>query len=142
MIAPLEKRFLDARRVGHLATANAKGVPHVVPVCYAVTDNAVYITIDEKPKQGDVSRMKRVRNIIENPAVALMVDRYNEDWSRLGWVMLRGVAEILLDGTEHALAQGLLRERYPQYRVMRLEKLPVIVIRVTRATSWGVLDEA
>ena len=142
MIAPLEKRFLDARRVGHLATANAKGVPHVVPVCYAVTDNAVYITIDEKPKQGDGSRMKRVRNIIENPAVALMVDRYNEDWSRLGWVMLRGVAEILLDGTEHALAQGLLRERYPQYRVMRLEKLPVIVIRVTRATSWGVLDEA
>ncbi len=137
MIAPLEKTFLEARRIGHLATADAGGVPHVVPVCYAVTATDAYITIDEKPKHGDITRMKRLRNIIANPNVALVVDHYEEDWSRLGWVMLRGRAEILAAGTEHAAAQALLRARYAQYRAMRLEELPVIAIRVTRATSWG-----
>lgn len=141
MIPPREKEFLEARRVGHLATADRAGVPHVVPVCYAVMDSAAYISIDEKPKQGDVTRMKRLRNIADNPAVALTVDRYDEDWSRLGWVMLRGAAEILTSGAEHGMAQALLRGRYAQYRAMRLEDLPVIAIRVTRVTSWGALGE-
>ena len=141
MIGVAEKKFLDARRVGHLATADAAGAPHVVPVCYAATDTAAYITIDEKPKNADVARMKRLRNIAENPAVALVVDRYDEDWARLGWVMLRGPAEILADGDEHAMAQANLRARYPQYRAMRLEELPVIAIRVTRVTSWGALGD-
>lgn len=141
MILSVEKQFLEARRVGHLATADRFGAPHVVPVCYAVTDDAAYISIDEKPKQGDIPRMKRLRNIAENPAVALTVDRYDEDWSHLGWVMLRGVAEILQDGAEHDAAQALLRARYPQYHAMRLQELPVIAIRVTRATSWGRLRE-
>lgn len=141
MIGARERRFLDARRVGRLATADRAGEPHVVPVCYAVTATAAYITIDEKPKTGDVTRMKRLRNITENPAVALVVDRYDEDWSRLGWVMLRGPAEILHGGAEHAAAQALLRGRYAQYRAMRLEGLPVIAIRVARITGWGALDD-
>ncbi len=142
MIGPREQQFLRARRVGHLATADAAGAPHLVPVCYAVTDTAAYISIDEKPKQGDVARMKRLRNIAENPTVALTVDRYDDtDWSRLGWVMLRGQAEILAGGAEHDAAQALLRERYPQYRAMRLEDLPVIAIRVARVSSWGALDD-
>lgn len=137
MIGAAEQQFLNTRRVGHLATADAVGHPHVVPVCFAVTDDAAYITIDEKPKHGDIARMRRLRNILANPSVALVVDHYEEDWSRLGWVMLRGRAEILADGAEHAAAQALLRTRYPQYRAMRLAALPVIAIRVTRATSWG-----
>ena len=141
MIGDVERRFLDALRVGHLATADAGGQPHVVPVCYAVSGDAAYITIDEKPKSGDVARMKRLRNIAENPAVALVVDRYDEDWARLGWVMLRGPAAILAGGDEHAMAQALLRARYPQYRAMRLEELPVIAIRVTRVISWGALGD-
>ena len=139
MIPQAERHFLDAQRVGHLATADARSAPHVVPVCYVVSDSAAYITIDEKPKQGAPARMKRLRNITENPTVALVVDRYDEDWSRLGWVMLRGAAEILTGGAEHASAQALLRARYPQYRAMNLADLPVIAIRIARVSHWGEL---
>jgi PPOX class probable F420-dependent enzyme len=139
MIAPLEKFFLNAGRVGHLATADRAGRPHVVPVCYAVTETAAYITIDGKPKHADIARMKRLRNIVENPAVALVVDRYDEDWSRLGWVMLRGAAEILPGGPEHDQAQALLCERYKQLRAMDIANLPVIAMRIARVTSWGAL---
>jgi len=84
--------------------------------------------------------LKRVRNIIENPQSAFIVDHYDEDWRRLGWVMLRGNAEILYDGAEHDRAQELLRGRYPQYRAMQLTELPVIALRIARATSWGDLS--
>lgn len=134
-----QRRFLEAGRVGHLATANAHGVPHVVPVCYAVAGDALYITIDEKPKHAVGQPIKRIANILENPAVAVCVDRYDEDWRRLGWVMLRGCAEILTDGAEHDAAQEFLRTRYIQYRSMRLDALPVIALRIKRLTSWGEL---
>src|SRR5215469_12754673 len=94
-----ERCFLTAARVAHLATADRAARPHVVPVCFALDGASLYITIDEKPKRG--ARLKRLRNIEENPEVALVADRYDEDWTRLGWVMLRGHAEILLGGTEH-----------------------------------------
>ena len=132
--------FLEAERVGHLATADARGAPHVVPVCYAVRGEALYITVDEKPKRASARPLKRIANILANPAVAVGVDRYNEDWSRLGWVMLRGLAEILMDGAEHDAAQNLLRQRYTQYRAMRLEDLPVIALRITTVTAWGRLE--
>jgi PPOX class probable F420-dependent enzyme len=131
-----QRRFLEGRRVAHLATADADATPHVVPVCFALHENAVYVTIDQKPK-GEPRSLKRLRNIAENPAVALVVDRYDEDWSRLGWVMLRGQAQILDNGAEHDLAQDLLRSRYPQYRLMQLAELPVIAIRIERVASWG-----
>jgi PPOX class probable F420-dependent enzyme len=131
-----ERRFVDARRVGHLATADKRGVPHVVPVCFALVDDTVYVTIDQKPK-GDPRRLKRLRNIAENPAAAFVVDRYDEDWRRLGWVMLRGRTEILDRGAEHDRAQDLLRRRYPQYRPMQLTDLPVIAIHIERVVSWG-----
>lgn len=134
-----QRRFLDAGRVGHLATADSGGVPHVVPVCYAVAGATVYITIDEKPKRRDIP-LKRVRNLLENPRFSFVVDRWDEDWSRLGWVMLRGAAEILESGAEHDRAQALLRERYPQYRTMALEDLPVLALRITSATGWGNLS--
>jgi PPOX class probable F420-dependent enzyme len=139
MLSEQQARFLARRRVGHLATADARGAPHVVPVCFVVNERALYITIDQKPK-GDPRGLKRLRNIIENPATAFIADRYDEDWTRLGWIMLRGPAEVLADGAEHDRAQALLRQRYRQYQGMELDGLPVIAIRIQRVTSWGDLS--
>ena len=139
MISEQQARFLASCRVGHLATANARATPHVVPVCFVVSDGALYITIDQKPK-GDFRGLRRLRNIIENPVAVFVADRWDEDWSRLAWVMLRGPAEILADGAEHDQAQALLRSRYPQYLRMTLAGLPVIAMRIERVTSWGDLS--
>ena len=139
MLSEPQARFLASCRVGHLATADAQAIPHLVPVCFVVSGGALYITIDQKPK-GDVRALKRLRNITENPVASFVADRWDEDWSRLGWVMLRGPAEILGDGVEHDRAQALLRSRYPQYRGMELDGLPVIAIRIERVTSWGNLS--
>jgi PPOX class probable F420-dependent enzyme len=139
MLSEHQERFLGSRRVGHLATADARAAPHLIPVCFVVTEGAVYITIDQKPK-GDPRALKRLKNILENPVAAFVADRYDEDWTRLGWVMLRGPAEILADGAEHDRAQALLRSRYEQYRGMELDGLPVIAIRIERVTSWGNLS--
>ena len=141
MLSDRERRFLAGQRVAHLATADARAVPHVVPVCFALAESTLYITIDAKPKRLSASALKRVRNILENPAVAIVVDRYDEEWTRLGWVMLRGQAEILAAGTEHDAAQLLLRFRYPQLAVMQIAHLPVIAARIARVTSWGNLAD-
>jgi PPOX class probable F420-dependent enzyme len=132
-----ERKFLLTQRVAHLATADGRAVPHVVPVCFAVEQGTLYITIDEKPKRVAGAALKRVRNIEQNPTVAIVVDRYDEDWTRLGWVMLRGRAEILREGTEHDHAQELLRARYRQLAAMRIAEQPVIAVRLERVTSWG-----
>ena len=130
------RAFLAGRRVAHLATADAAGIPTGGPVCFALAGDTVYMTIDRKPKSG--RPLKRLRNIAENPNVTLTADRYDdEDWSRLCWVMVRGRAEILADGAEHDEAQALLRAKYRQYRAMDLAPLPVIAIRIERATSWS-----
>ena len=110
-----------------------------MPVCFAVGDDALYITIDQKPK-GNPRALKRLRNIADNPAAAFVADHYDEDWSRLGWVMIRGRAEILEAGAEHDDAQQLLRTRYRQYQMMAIDDLPVIAIRIERVTSWGTLS--
>jgi PPOX class probable F420-dependent enzyme len=139
LLTPIQRRFLDSLPVARLATADRHGAPHVIPVCFALEGASLYVTIDEKPK-GTHRELKRLRNIAENPQVAVVVDRYHSDWSRLGWVMLRGRAEILREGAEHDRAQELLRARYPQYAMMALAPLPVIALRISRATSWGALD--
>ena len=141
MLSQAQGRFLAARRVVHLATADARGVPHVAPVCFAIANRTLYITIDEKPKRRSGRPLKRLRNIAENPAVALVADRYDEDWTRLGWIMLQGKAELLSPGgAEHARAQLLLRERYRQLHAMHIESLPVIALRVEHVISWGDLS--
>lgn len=140
MLSDSERAFVEAQRVAHLATADGQGVPHVVPVCFALDGVTLYIAIDEKPKVGEAGRLKRLRNIAENAAVAVVIDRYDEDWTRLGWVMVRGTAEILERGDEVALAHALLRERYRQYQAMTLEGLPVIAMRIERVGRWGMLD--
>lgn len=145
MVGERQRRFLNERRVGHLATADKSGAPHLIPVCYAIAvdpngGDSLYITIDEKPKRQEMP-LKRLRNILENPQAAFVVDRWDEDWRRLGWVMLRGRAEILETGPEHDHAQALLIARYPQYRAMNLAGLPVIALRIARATDWGDLSD-
>jgi PPOX class probable F420-dependent enzyme len=134
-----QRGFLDRSRVAHLATAGRDGAPHLVPVCFCLDGESLYITVDEKPKRSDAP-LKRVRNIQENPAVAVTVDRWDEDWTRLAWIMLRGRADILSDGEEHDRAQDHLCLRYQQYRGMNLTPLPVIAVRISRVLSWGVLS--
>ena len=131
-----ERAFLDGQRVAHLATVDGAGIPYVGPVCFTLAGDTIYMSIDRKPKSG--RPLKRLRNIAENPHVALTADHYDDDdWTRLRWVMVRGRAEILESGAEHDEAQALLRAKYPQYRAMDLAPLPVIAIRIERATSWS-----
>src|SRR5215813_6291609 len=137
MVSDGERRFLAQQRIAHLATADRRAVPHVVPVCFAMFERTLYITIDEKPKRRPAAALKRLRNIAENSAVAVIVDRYDEDWARLGWVMLHGHAEILREGREHRDAQALLRSRYPQLGAMGIAKYPVIVVRSMRTAMTG-----
>ncbi|TMF10268.1 MAG: TIGR03668 family PPOX class F420-dependent oxidoreductase [Chloroflexi bacterium] len=138
MLSSEELRFTESQRVAHLATADASGRPHVVPVCFAYLDGRIYIAIDEKPKRS--LRLKRLRNIEENPEVAIVLDRYDEDWSRLALVLVHGMATVLDRGTEHGRAIARLREKYPQYRTMALEDRPVIRVTVERVSNWGELS--
>ena len=140
MFSNVERRFLARQRVAHLATADRRAVPHVVPVCFAILKRTLYITIDEKPKRVSGTALKRLKNIAENPVAAVIVDRYDEDWARLGWVMLRGRAEILSEGREHQAAQARLRSRYAQLATMQIAEYPVIAVRIERVTSWGNLS--
>ena len=129
--------FLAARRVGRLATADAEGRPHVVPVCYAFDGRRIYTAVDRKPKSRPARGLKRTLNILENPNVALVVDDYSEDWSKLGYVMVRGAAELLEDGEERDAAEKLLRDKYPQYREHLAPGCAVIAITPTRTVAWG-----
>ena len=137
MLSARERRFLDTRRIGHLATADAGAVPHVVPVCFGLGEDRLYITIDGKPKREGGRPLKRLSNIAANPRAAIVFDRYDEDWRRLAWVMLHGRAEILTAGPEHDRAQALLQARYQQLAAMQIAALPVIALHIERVASWG-----
>ena len=130
------QELLREARIAHLATSTRSGVPHVVPICYAFHGSAIYSPIDEKPKRNPPQRLRRVRNILTNPHVCLVVDHYSEDWSELSYVLVRGLAELVPDGHEHAAAITLLRQKYSQYRSMQLERRPIIKIRITKVISW------
>ncbi len=141
IFTPEQTSFLVRQRVARLATASSSGEPHAIPVCFAFDGRSIYIALDEKPKDVPPGRLKRVRNILQNPSVALVADRYAEVWSLLAFVMVRGRAELLDPGsTEHVVAVRLLRGKYHQYERMKIEENPVISIRPERAASWGALD--
>jgi PPOX class probable F420-dependent enzyme len=134
----LARGFLERQRLAHLATADASGNPHVIPVCFALIGETLYVAIDEKPKRGDPRQLRRLRNIAENRHVAVVVDHYDDrDWSRLGFVLVRGLARVVPPSPELALAVAALRERYVQYRAMALEDRPVIAADIERVTMWG-----
>ena len=121
--------FTNTQRVARLATADLDGHPHIVPVCYAFDGTHFYIPLDEKPKRVDESRLRRVRNILARHEASLLIDQYDDDWSRLGYVLIHGHAGLLQsEESLHAKALVLLRQRYIQYRSMELEKHAMIVI--------------
>ena len=137
-----QARFLADARVAHLATANAEGVPHVVPVCFAFDGDAIYIVLDQKPKSVNLTRLRRVRNILANPRASLVVDHYAEDWQTLRYILASCRAELLGGaGEEEAYAIALLREKYPQYREMDLDGNPVIKLTPQSLTAWSYSGE-
>lgn len=127
--------FVASARVGHLATASARGAPHVVPCVFALLDDAIYSVVDEKPKSG--RRLLRLRNIEATGRAALVVDHYEEDWSKLAFVLVRGSAEVI-DSTDPRYVPALasLREKYAQYRDMALEDSEMVVLHAERWTAW------
>jgi PPOX class probable F420-dependent enzyme len=129
--------FIRTARVAHLATADAKGQPHVIPICFVFDGKNFYSPVDEKPKRVAPQKLKRIRNLLENPQVSLVIDHYNEDWRKLTYVLLFGKARVLASGVKHRNAVKLLRRKYSQYRKMTIDRLPMILIRPTRIRSWS-----
>lgn len=129
---------LARHRIARLATADADGAPHLVPVCYARVGDRLYFVIDAKPKRRTGRALKRMRNIAANPAVALLVDDYAEDWRRLEYLLVRGEAAVVDDPRQHVRALAALRVRYPQYRTMDLDgpEHPVVGITPTSVHAW------
>lgn len=108
------RRRVGQARVARLATVDGQGRPHVVPICFALADDVLYSAVDGKPKRSP--RLKRLENIRANPNVTVLVDHYEDDWSRLWWVRLRGRGRVLEGGEERDRALALLADKYPQYR--------------------------
>ena len=141
VLTPAQAAFLVRQRVARLATASDSGEPHAIPVCFAFDGRLIHIALDEKPKNVPPTRLKRVRNILENSNVALVADRYSEDWDLLAYVMVRGRARLVEAGApEHSAAIRLLRGKYQQYEQMKIEENPIISIHPERIASWGALD--
>lgn len=141
MFGDRERRYLESARVGRLATADADGRPHAVPVCFAFADDHIVTPIDEKPKRVSPDDLRRSRDISENPRVALIVDHYAEDWSQLGWVQVRGTATRCTPSDEiHPLGVRALRGKYDQYADHGLEDRPLIRISPGSVRSWGRLE--
>ena len=137
-----EEAFIASQRVAHLATADPNGEPSVVPICYAWDGARFYSPIDEKPKRRD-RLLRRVRNVEATGRASLVFDHDEEDWGRIGWVLVRGAAVMLPPGAPgHAEAVVLLRRRYLQYRAMSLETAPLLTLTPDHVTSWGNLDVA
>ena len=137
---PEVEHFVQAQRVARLATVDARGRPHVLPIVFAYADGCFYTPLDLKPKSVPPERLRRVRNILGSPHVQVLVDHYDEDWLQLGYVQLRGDAELIEQGDEYRRALRLLESKYPQYGALPLEGRPVIKITVERAVTWGRLD--
>ncbi|MEK6719688.1 MAG: TIGR03668 family PPOX class F420-dependent oxidoreductase [Chloroflexota bacterium] len=133
---------LAAARSAVLATVSADGRPRTVPICFVIgmTDDgrpAVYSAIDDKPKaEDDPLALARIRDIAGNPLVSVLVDRWDEEWSHLGWLRIDGRAAVVQPPPAVVSA---LREKYPQYADHRLESRPMIRITVERARGWGTL---
>lgn len=119
--------------VARLATATEDGVPHLVPVVFAVQGDVIYTAVDAKPKT--TQRLRRLANIAKNPRVSLLVDDYAEDWARLWWVRADGTASVHRDGEPMRTAYRLLRDKYAQYQSVALDG-PVIAVAVRRWSGW------
>ena len=131
-----ELALIDTQRVAHLATVNADGQPSVVPVVYAF-DGVRFVTpLDGKPKRARPEQLRRVRDILEHPQAALVIDQYDEDWSRLAWLQVRGTAALLEGGEIYERGIALLQARYPQYASVPLQGRPLISLTPVEVRRW------
>jgi PPOX class probable F420-dependent enzyme len=122
-------------RVARLATIDPDGRPHLVPITFAVEGEVLYSAVDSKPKQ--TRRLRRIENARERPDVTVLIDHYEEDWSKLWWTRLRASARVLDSGEEFERARSLLAEKYPQYRGAGLPEGPVLALDLTEWRSWA-----
>ena len=127
--------FVRDARAGRLATASADAEPHVIPCVYVLLDDAIFSIVDEKPKSG--RRLLRLRNIDASGRAALIVDHYDDDWTQLAFVLIRGPATtITAADSRYAPALAALRVKYPQYREMALEDSEMVVLEAERWVAW------
>jgi PPOX class probable F420-dependent enzyme len=124
---------LTAARVARLATTDPDGRPHLVPIVFALDGDTLYSAVDRKPKRS--ARLRRIENARARPDVTILVDHYEDDWSRLWWIRVRGRARVLDDGPERERALQLLAEKYPQYRAEPPDG-PVLAVDVTEVRDW------
>jgi PPOX class probable F420-dependent enzyme len=124
---------LASARVARLATTDPDGRPHLVPIVFALDGDRLYSAVDRKPKRSQ--KLRRIENARVRPEVTILVDHYEEDWSRLWWIRLRGRARVLDDGEERDRALGLLREKYSQYRTEPPDG-PVLAVDVSETRVW------
>lgn len=148
VLSPAQRAFLGSARRAVLATVAPDGHPRLVPFCFNLDEAqpVLYTPIDDKPKQtDDPLALARVRDIQHDPRVTVLVDRWDEDWSRLAWLRGEGGAVVLEPSTErdeHESAVTALRTKYRQYETHRLETRPLVRITLERVTSWGLLGQA
>jgi PPOX class probable F420-dependent enzyme len=129
--------MLRHARVARLATADASGAPHLVPVCFVLDDaGALWTPIDAKPKS--TRALRRVKNLAENPRATLLVDHYEEDWRELRWVAVHGLGE-LVTGEASAPALRALREKYPQYAEVEIGPEAIRLVP-DRIVAWSSAD--
>jgi PPOX class probable F420-dependent enzyme len=137
-LSKAEREFIEAHRVARLATADSAGAPHVVPIVYALVGEDLYFVVDEKPKKTRRG-LKRLRNIASNPRVAIVIDDYDEDWNRLAYLLIEGLAEEVDAPERFPAVIVALRRRYPQYERMDLSfgRNPLVRIRHHRLHLWS-----
>jgi len=127
------RRRVAAARVGRLATVDQHGRPHVVPICFAISDDRVVSVVDHKAKR--TLELRRLENVRQNPDVQLVVDHYDDDWSALWWVRISGKGRVIDRGAMRDEAIDLLATKYPQYREHRPAG-PVLLIDITQINGW------
>lgn len=146
-LTPHDRAFLERSRRAVLATIDPAGHPRLVPICFVVDpgEAVLYAPLDDKPKRTDDHlALARVRDIATRPDVTILVDRWDEDWQRLAWVRLAGIATVVAPGDvlDRSAAIAALRARYPQYRAHDLEARPMIRVAVSTIVSWHAVGEA
>jgi PPOX class probable F420-dependent enzyme len=130
-------QLLTLERVAHLATADQYARPHLVPIVFVYEHPFVFTPIDAKPKSvEDWHDLRRIKNIETNGRASVLVDVYNENWSKCAWVRMDGVAEVLIKGEDHRHALGLLAAKYKQYEGIPLREAPVIRLRIEHVAQW------
>jgi PPOX class probable F420-dependent enzyme len=142
VLSPEQRAFLTTARTAILATVAPDGTPRLVPICFVLDGDRVVSALDEKPKRtADPRDLARVRDILARPRVSLLVHRWDEDWSRLAWVRLHGVATLTEPGMVSLGVVEDLRAKYPQYETQAIDRRPMLSVAIDRISSWGNLED-